>query len=160
MLSDCLLCVHDCLICVLAVLNMPMTVLYMRGGGETWPDWSAGPPAYTCPRSQFKNNCLTETCSGSEAGLYLRLMDFCASLNARLESNNEEQDLPTPQPQSSERDQIAFFSMGQLRPDSGLDSQAKVLQPLQVAPSSLGSGYRGTSLMRNRPPPPRTTIGA
>ena len=26
--------------------------------------------------SQFKNNCFTEMCSGSEAGSYLRLIDF------------------------------------------------------------------------------------
>jgi len=27
--------------------------------------------------AQFKNNCFTEMCSGSEAGSYLRLIDFC-----------------------------------------------------------------------------------
>jgi len=26
---------------------------------------------------QFKNNCFTEICSGSEAGSYLRRTDFC-----------------------------------------------------------------------------------
>ena len=30
-------------------------------------------------------------CSGSEAGSYLRLIDFCVSLNSRLESNKEEE---------------------------------------------------------------------
>jgi len=29
-------------------------------------------------------------CSGSEAGSYLRLIDFCVSLDSRLESNKEE----------------------------------------------------------------------
>jgi len=29
-------------------------------------------------------------CSGSEAGSYVRLIDFCVSLNSRLESNEEE----------------------------------------------------------------------
>jgi len=28
-------------------------------------------------RSRFKNNYFTEKCSGSEAGSYLRLIDFC-----------------------------------------------------------------------------------
>jgi len=32
----------------------------------------------------------SEMCSGSEAGSYLRLMDFFVSLNSRLESNKEE----------------------------------------------------------------------
>ena len=31
----------------------------------------------TWKRSQFKNIYFTEMCSGSEAGLYLRLIDFC-----------------------------------------------------------------------------------
>ena len=42
--------------------------------------------------SQFDNNYFTEMCSGSEAGSYLRLIDFCASLNSRRESNKEEAD--------------------------------------------------------------------
>ena len=29
---------------------------------------------------QFKNNSFTEMCSGSEAGSYLRLIDFCNTL--------------------------------------------------------------------------------
>jgi len=36
----------------------------------------------------FENNYLTEMCSGSEAGSYLRL---CVSLSSRLESNKEEE---------------------------------------------------------------------
>ena len=47
---------------------------------------------------EFKNNYFTEMCSGSEAGSYLRLIDF-VSLNSRLESNKEEREgkgsLPT-----------------------------------------------------------------
>ena len=32
----------------------------------------------TCGQAnQFKNNYFTEMCSGSEAGSYLRLIDFC-----------------------------------------------------------------------------------
>jgi len=38
-----------------------------------------------------KSNYFTEMCSGSEAGLYLRLIDF-VSLTARLESNKEEEE--------------------------------------------------------------------
>ena len=41
--------------------------------------------------SQFENTYFTEMCSGSEAGSYLRLIAF-VSLNARLESNKEEED--------------------------------------------------------------------
>jgi len=41
-------------------------------------------------REQFKNNYFTETCSGSEAGSYLRLIDF-VSLNSRFENNKEEE---------------------------------------------------------------------
>jgi hypothetical protein len=37
---------------------------------------SAGSPAYS---SQSKNNCFTETYSGSEAGSYSRPIDFCLS---------------------------------------------------------------------------------
>ena len=33
--------------------------------------------AIGAPQSQFENNCFTEMCSGSEAGSYLRLTDFC-----------------------------------------------------------------------------------
>ena len=32
-------------------------------------------------------------CSGSEAGSYLRLIDFCVSLNSRLASYKEDEDL-------------------------------------------------------------------
>ena len=38
----------------------------------------------------IKNSYFTEMCSGSEAGSYLRLMDF-VSLNSRLESSKEEE---------------------------------------------------------------------
>ena len=41
-------------------------------------------------RSQFKN-CITEMCSGSEAGSYSRLIDF-VSLNSRLESHKEREE--------------------------------------------------------------------
>ena len=53
-------------------------------------------PLYTCKGGmdrregiggrvdQFKNNYLTQMCNGSEAGSYLRLIDFCiAQLYAR-----------------------------------------------------------------------------
>ena len=33
--------------------------------------------ALPCTTSQFENNYFTEMCSGSEAGSYLRLIDFC-----------------------------------------------------------------------------------
>ena len=39
-----------------------------------------------------ENNYFTEMCSGSEAGSYLRLIDY-VSLNARIESNNEEEEV-------------------------------------------------------------------
>ena len=42
-------------------------------------------------RSWFENSYFTEMCSGSEAGSYLRLIDFFVSLNSRLESNKEEE---------------------------------------------------------------------
>ena len=32
--------------------------------------------ASSCEGLQFENNCLTEMCSGSEAGSYLRFLDF------------------------------------------------------------------------------------
>jgi len=48
---------------------------------------------FTCTRfNLFENNHFTEMCSGSEAGSYLRLIDF-VSLNSRLESNKEEEDV-------------------------------------------------------------------
>ena len=37
----------------------------------------AGESSADCHSSQFKNNYFTEMCSGSEAGSYLRLIDFC-----------------------------------------------------------------------------------
>ena len=37
------------------------------------------------------DNYFTEMCSGSEAGSYLRLINF-VSLNSRLASNNEEEE--------------------------------------------------------------------
>ena len=43
-------------------------------------------------RSQFKHNNFTEMCSSSEAGSYLRLIDFVYQLNSRLESNHEEEE--------------------------------------------------------------------
>jgi len=42
--------------------------------------------------SQFENNYFTQMCSGSEAGSYLRLTDS-ASLNSRLGSNKEEEEV-------------------------------------------------------------------
>ena len=38
--------------------------------------------------TQYKNNCVTAVCIGSEAGSNLRLVDF-ASLNSRLGSDAE-----------------------------------------------------------------------
>ena len=38
-----------------------------------------------------QNNCLTEMCSGSEEGSYVRFMTF-VSLDSRLESDKEEED--------------------------------------------------------------------
>ena len=32
-----------------------------------------------CPPRRFKNNYFTEMCSGSEAGSYVRLIDFCST---------------------------------------------------------------------------------
>jgi len=58
-----------------------------RGGGRCWtsptPRRSGTRPpcrpsaALRRYSSQFKNNCFTDMCSGSEAGSYLRLIDFC-----------------------------------------------------------------------------------
>ena len=45
----------------------------------------------TVVSSQSKNNYFTEVCSGSEAGSYVRLIDF-VSLNSRLESNREKEE--------------------------------------------------------------------
>ena len=36
-------------------------------------------PSFPVHSSQFKNNCFTEMCSGSEEGSYLRLIDFCVT---------------------------------------------------------------------------------
>jgi len=35
------------------------------------------PPALAAHSSQFKNNYFAEMCSGSDAGSYLRRIDFC-----------------------------------------------------------------------------------
>ena len=50
-------------------------------------------PAAPVYSYQFRNNYLTEMCSGSEAGSHLRLIDL-NSLNSRLESNKEEEVAP------------------------------------------------------------------
>ena len=44
------------------------------------------------PFSQFKNNYITEMCSGSEAGSYLRLIDFAyhSTLGLRVIRREEE----------------------------------------------------------------------
>ena len=42
-------------------------------------------------------------CSGSEAGSYLRLIDFFVSLNSRLESNKEEEKKNGPAMEETER---------------------------------------------------------
>ena len=49
-----------------------------------------GERRFSAYSSQFENNYLTEMCSGSEAGSYLRLID-CVSLKSRLASNKEEE---------------------------------------------------------------------
>ena len=48
----------------------PNTVELIPTLGALFP---RGGPAI---RAQFKNNCFTEVCSGSEAGSYLRFIDF------------------------------------------------------------------------------------
>ena len=52
-----------------------MRVRFLMSEGATLTVWIS-PPADRYS-SQCKNNYLTEMCSGSGAGSYLRLMDFC-----------------------------------------------------------------------------------
>ena len=40
-------------------------------------DFSEDSSDEVCASSQFKNNYFSNTCSGSEAGSYSRLVDFC-----------------------------------------------------------------------------------
>ena len=47
-----------------------------RGEGPRQPLAAPVPDHVSAPGSQFKNNYFTEMCSGSEAGSYLRLIDF------------------------------------------------------------------------------------
>jgi len=64
-------------------------------------------------------------CSGSEAGSYLRLIDFVDASTLYLRVIKKKKNLAR---------------IKQSRPDSGLDFQVKVLKPLYIVPSLLGSG--------------------
>jgi len=84
---------------------------------EVW-DGVQPQPAQGCHRREP----LSSEC-GTHKGSCVRLI-ACVSLNSRLESNKEEEEEDIRQP----------------RPDSGHGFQVKVLETLNVVPSSLGSG--------------------
>ena len=64
------------------------------------------------PHCQRPSNYLTEMCSGSEAGSYLRLIDV-VSFNSRLENNQEEEE-ETKQASTQTRKHAAIQSTSQL----------------------------------------------
>jgi len=58
---------------------------------------------YGC--SQFENNCFTEMCSGSEAGSYLRFIDFVyhSTLGLRVIKKRKKRYEPQDEPASVKR---------------------------------------------------------
>ena len=63
---------------VFGVMRLPRRTICFFSPSGSCSKWPAN--------SQFKNNCLTGMCSGSEAGLQSRLADFCVIQLSRLES--------------------------------------------------------------------------
>ena len=97
-----------------------------------WPDSAVFPACTARHSSQFQNNHLTEMCSGSEAGSYLRRIDCCITqLKAQGPSRTCNE--------SQEKDKCAHstFSHGVNTPHPALQTLNPRPQPLNPESQTL-----------------------